>query len=55
MTLAALEATLRLYLEEPRAMAAIPTLRMLTRPVAEFKRQARSLARHLRRVRGRGQ
>ncbi|MGA9753931.1 MAG: L-seryl-tRNA(Sec) selenium transferase [Desulfobaccales bacterium] len=49
MTLAALEATLRLYLEEPRALAEIPTLRMLTRPVAELDRQARSLARRLRR------
>ena len=49
MTLAALEATLRLYLEEPRALAEIPTLRMLTRPVAELDRQARALARRVRR------
>jgi len=49
MTLAALEATLRLYLEEPRALAGIPTLRMLTRPVAELDREARALARRLRR------
>jgi L-seryl-tRNA(Ser) seleniumtransferase len=49
MTLAALEATLRLYLEEPRALAEIPTLRMLTRPVAALDRQARALARRLRR------
>ncbi len=49
MTLTALEATLRLYLEEPRALAEIPTLRMLTRPVAELNRQARALARRLRR------
>jgi L-seryl-tRNA(Ser) seleniumtransferase len=49
MTLAALEATLRLYLEEPRALAEIPTLRMLTRPVAELDRLARSLARRVRR------
>jgi L-seryl-tRNA(Ser) seleniumtransferase len=49
MTLAALEATLRLYLEEPRAIAEIPTLRMLTRPEAELDRQARTLARRLRR------
>jgi L-seryl-tRNA(Ser) seleniumtransferase len=40
---------LRLYLEEPRALADIPTLRMLTRPVAELDRQARALARRLRR------
>jgi L-seryl-tRNA(Ser) seleniumtransferase len=49
MTLAGLEATLRLYLEEPRALAEIPTLRMLTRPVAELDRQAHSLARKIRR------
>jgi L-seryl-tRNA(Ser) seleniumtransferase len=49
MTLAALEATLRLYLDEPRALAAIPTLRLLTRPVAELDRQARALARRIRR------
>jgi L-seryl-tRNA(Ser) seleniumtransferase len=49
MTLAALEATLRLYLEEPQALAEIPTLRMLTRPVAELDRLARGLARRVRR------
>jgi len=49
MTLAGLEATLRLYLEEPRALAEIPTLRMLTRPVAELDRAARALARQVRR------
>ena len=42
MTLTALEATLRLYLDEPRALAEIPTLRMLTRPVAELDRGARA-------------
>ena len=49
MTLTALEATLRLYLDEPRALMEIPTLRMLTRPVAELDRQARALARRVRR------
>ena len=49
MTLTALEATLRLYLDEPRALAEIPTLRMLTRPAPELDRQARALARLLRR------
>ena len=49
MTLTALEATLRLYLEEPRALAEIPTLRMLTQPVAELDRAARALARRVRR------
>jgi L-seryl-tRNA(Ser) seleniumtransferase len=49
MTLAALEATLRLYLEEPQAVAGIPTLRLLTRPVAELHHQAQSLARKMKR------
>ncbi|MFZ5448511.1 MAG: L-seryl-tRNA(Sec) selenium transferase [Thermodesulfobacteriota bacterium] len=49
MTLAALEATLRLYMEEPRALLGIPTLRMLTRPVAELNQLARSLARRMKR------
>jgi len=48
LTLAALEATLRLYLTEPQALAEIPTLRMITRPAAALKRQARALARNLR-------
>jgi L-seryl-tRNA(Ser) seleniumtransferase len=49
MTLAALEATLRLYLEESQALAQLPTLRMLTRPLSDLKRQARALIRNLRR------
>ncbi len=49
LTLAALEATLRLYLDESQAVAALPTLRMLIRPAAELERQARSLARRLKR------
>jgi L-seryl-tRNA(Ser) seleniumtransferase len=49
MTLTALEATLRLYLEEPQAISGIPTLRMLTRPVAELDHQARVLARKMKR------
>ncbi|MGB7913229.1 MAG: L-seryl-tRNA(Sec) selenium transferase [Desulfobaccales bacterium] len=54
LTLAGLEATLRLYLEESEAISAIPTLRLLTRPLKELKRQARSLASHLLRVLGPG-
>ncbi len=49
MTLTALEVTLRLYLEEPQAIMGIPTLRMLTRPVAELDHQARGLARKMKR------
>ena len=52
LTLAGLEATLRLYLDEPQAIAAIPTLRLLSRPLAELDRQAKSLARSLRRALG---
>jgi L-seryl-tRNA(Ser) seleniumtransferase len=49
LTLAGLEATLRLYLEEPQAAAAIPTLALITRPLAEVERQARNLARAVKR------
>lgn len=43
LTLAALEATLRLYLDEERAVREIPTLRMLTTPVAELEERAQLL------------
>jgi L-seryl-tRNA(Ser) seleniumtransferase len=49
MTLTALESTLRLYLEEPQAIIGIPTLRMLTQPIAELDQQALTLARKMRR------
>jgi L-seryl-tRNA(Ser) seleniumtransferase len=52
MTLAALEATLRLYLNEERALQEIPVLRMLGTPPAELKRRAEGLAERLRRVNG---
>jgi L-seryl-tRNA(Ser) seleniumtransferase len=44
LTLAALEATLRLYLEPERAWAEIPTLRLLARGVAELQPEAEALA-----------
>jgi L-seryl-tRNA(Ser) seleniumtransferase len=44
MTLAALEATLRLYLNEERALREVPVLRMLGAPVAELQRRAGALA-----------
>lgn len=50
MTLAALEATLRLYLDPDKALARIPTLRRMTMSPAELKRRAGRLARALRRV-----
>lgn len=48
MTLAALEATLRLYLDEERALAEVPTLRMLTMPAAEVAKRAEDLAASIR-------
>ena len=48
MTLAALEATLRLYLHEERALREVPVLRMLGTPPEELRRRAESLADRLR-------
>ena len=47
MTLAALEATLRHYLDPDAAIRAIPTLHMMTAPVQEVNRRARRLLRQL--------
>ena len=44
MTLAALEATLRLYRDPARALREIPTLRMLTMPLAELRSRTERLA-----------
>lgn len=49
LTLAALEATLRLYRDERQALAEIPTLRMLTTPLAELKEKGSRYLRRLRR------
>jgi L-seryl-tRNA(Ser) seleniumtransferase len=43
MTLAGLESTLRLYRDEKTAVAAIPTLRMLTCPMADIAARAEAL------------
>lgn len=43
MTLAALEATLATYLDETRALAEIPTLRMLTESVSAVRERAEAL------------
>ena len=48
MTLAALEATLFACLDETRALREIPTLRMLTTPVAEVRVRAEALAQRMR-------
>jgi len=47
LTLAGLEATLRLYLEGERGWSRIPTLRMIAAPVDEVRRRARRALRRL--------
>lgn len=47
MTLAALESTLRLYRDEEKAVAAIPTLRMLTAPISHIEKKAKQLGKLL--------
>jgi L-seryl-tRNA(Ser) seleniumtransferase len=49
LTLAGLEATLRLYRDERRAVRSVPTLRMLTLTPAELSRRADLIAGRLRR------
>lgn len=48
LSLAALEATLRLYRDERRALQEIPVLRMLTMSAAELSRRAETIRRKLR-------
>ena len=43
LTLAALEATLRLYLDPQKALAQVPALRMLSLPVAELQQRCEDL------------
>jgi L-seryl-tRNA(Ser) seleniumtransferase len=43
LTLAALEATLRLYLDPNRALAQVPTLKMLALPIAELQQRCENL------------
>src|SRR5512133_732661 len=50
LNLAALEATLRLYRDERRAMASIPTLRMLTMTAEQLVSRAGMITRKLRRA-----
>lgn len=52
MTLAALEATLQLYLNEARAIAEVPVLRMLHASLPELKQRAHPLAAALGKVPG---
>ncbi|MQL52053.1 L-seryl-tRNA(Sec) selenium transferase [Desulfofundulus thermobenzoicus] len=52
MTVAALEATLRAYLEPEKAMVEIPTLYMLTTPLEKLEEEARALAEELQKMAG---
>jgi len=52
LSLAALEATLRLYLDRERAIAEIPVLQMLAAPAEAIKQRCQRLARKLRPVLG---
>jgi len=52
MTLAALEATLRLYLNEEAALRDVPVLRLLGTPLTELQERAQGLATRLRQVDG---
>jgi L-seryl-tRNA(Ser) seleniumtransferase len=52
MTLAALEATLRLYLHAERALREVPVLRMLGTPLQELRQRAEALAERLRGIAG---
>jgi L-seryl-tRNA(Ser) seleniumtransferase len=51
-TLAALEATLRLYADEEQALTAVPVLRMLSIPIGELRWRARNLADRLSAIAG---
>src|SRR5262249_50808621 len=50
MTLVALEATLRVYLNEKQAASQIPVLRMLGAPLVELRQRAEGLAEKLQRL-----
>jgi L-seryl-tRNA(Ser) seleniumtransferase len=52
LTLAALESTLHLYLDENKALSEIPVLRMLTRDGKDLRRKGRKLLRSLKGIEG---
>ncbi|MCZ2343015.1 MAG: L-seryl-tRNA(Sec) selenium transferase [Bacteroidales bacterium] len=52
MTLAALEATLQLYRDPERVTRELPTLRMLTMPLAELRQRSEAFAKRLRALPG---
>ena len=52
LTIAAIEATLRLYLNEKELIEKLPMLRRYTRSIAELREVAEKLANHLRKIFG---
>lgn len=52
LTLAALEATLELFLDDPTAISEVPTLRMLSRSIDDVARQAKRIAAKLKKNSG---
>jgi L-seryl-tRNA(Ser) seleniumtransferase len=50
LTLAALEATLRLYRDEEQVLRMIPTLRMLTMDIKEIAKRASQLGKNLKKI-----
>ncbi len=52
LTLAALEAVLRLYRDEEEALRKIPTLHLITMSPEEIRRKARALKRRLQKIKG---
>jgi L-seryl-tRNA(Ser) seleniumtransferase len=52
MTLAGLEATLRLYLDEAKALAKVPVLRLLATPLNVLRQRASTLAERIRAIPG---
>jgi L-seryl-tRNA(Ser) seleniumtransferase len=52
MSLGALDATLRLYLDDEEARTSVPVLSMLTQPIAELRQRASRLAARLKSISG---
>lgn len=50
LTLSALEATLRCYLDEERAIKEIPTIRMLTQPIKNIERRAKKIEKKIKEI-----
>lgn len=50
LTLSALEATLRCYLDEEKAIKEIPTIRMLTQPIKNIERRAKKIEKKIKEI-----